>query len=967
MFDSSKIELPCAKIYPLPDDLLEIVGDICCCQQTPCSCPPFALYLVGSRVHDLINKTPSQDENDYDFLLISDSPEWLQRGSFSNYIRHKYINNYFIRDTNTYGGASVDIVMSSSCLYDNAFSRDLTMCALFLRVNGNDQEQGCLYDPTGRGLSDLSQKILNTIDEPSMCFARDPSRVLRVMKYLMRGYVPSPALASAMFDWNDPSCFNDNHFTYVLTQYLESFYYLEFIEQMKKYQLINKLGVVGVKNEDEANYIARALLSDLYMRFYRCAQQQLFTLSERRSQAEKYNYKLLNKIFDARQKIDELQRMTAIEEHCMAENIWQMNALTLRNADKIMEKQHQMDPMSVLKASEDKYRDLIRVNKELSIQHQEKIEQEVKKISEKISSDMMSKKEKILKQIEKEKNTLQSINDKIAEKKKSLDACREKLRQTRAKSEENIQRRNELIAEKRELSDGVLSSMDHGSDVSTKTIEEPEARVDKKTPEPVITKSVSKADCQSYKQKYLLAIDMILQSSEISELESLFLKTGDNDFRAVMGYKLGMWHFNSGNYFKAMNFFYAAYYLEPNYLSREVTIEAVKSKCTSINWCNSSPRHWQELGAEAKKNKKYDEAITYYYVVLELDENHINAYVGLLNIFYKQDDWINFCTTYSRLLIVMSNIWNGAPVAMQANLCMITQALKNQIQLGKARQISMHEQNVPINEVLRSYWHTIVITKIHSDASENAVQEQLECALRIVALESNKSVEYGLAHYDLARYFFKLGSIEYGARHAYEAMCVLPCLKYIFINLDDDVLTRQTDVELRTIDDYICYGQFLENQHCYFLAFSIFRQAIENFPEKPQAYWALINCAYSMNRPDLLCNQLLGRFIELYKGMRQTLSDLEYYKIMTELYLYRQDYANSRIFCAKLIEVSPSILHLNSFNFKTILSPQLIDEVREKNKQRYLRLSDKFDVTAYLENIERDENRSTGDMSQRPK
>ena len=255
-------------IEALPQDMLDIVSEICLCQMTPCCCPPFEVYLGGSSVLYLINKVLPADKKDYDFSIITHAPQWLDAPSFSTFIRSKHLPHHYFRNTNRVGGISADLMITSRTLYESAQLGDLTLCTMKIRVNGKPHEVGLLYDPTGRGLYDLKHKQLNTVNEPKSYFERNPVCVLRTIKYLIRGYTPTHALTKALKSWHDPLSYENDHFMSVLTRQLESLHYLEFINMMKTYGLIKKINWASADDHEDPNLICQKFLSIIYLRFY---------------------------------------------------------------------------------------------------------------------------------------------------------------------------------------------------------------------------------------------------------------------------------------------------------------------------------------------------------------------------------------------------------------------------------------------------------------------------------------------------------------------------------------------------------------------------------------------------------------------------------------------------------------------------------------------------------------------------
>lgn len=80
----------------------------------------------------------------------------------------------------TYSADSRKPTISLGSLSDDAMRRDFTVNSLFIRVGDEDD---IIVDPTGRGLRDLHNKILDTTDDPFRIFSEDPLRMLRAFRF----------------------------------------------------------------------------------------------------------------------------------------------------------------------------------------------------------------------------------------------------------------------------------------------------------------------------------------------------------------------------------------------------------------------------------------------------------------------------------------------------------------------------------------------------------------------------------------------------------------------------------------------------------------------------------------------------------------------------------------------------------------------------------------------------------------
>lgn len=94
----------------------------------------------------------------------------------------------------TYTDDSRNPQMEFGTAEEDALRRDATINALFYNLNESKVE-----DFTGRGFSDMRNKIIRTPLEPYQTFKDDPLRVLRLIRFASRlGYQIDPATERAM-------------------------------------------------------------------------------------------------------------------------------------------------------------------------------------------------------------------------------------------------------------------------------------------------------------------------------------------------------------------------------------------------------------------------------------------------------------------------------------------------------------------------------------------------------------------------------------------------------------------------------------------------------------------------------------------------------------------------------------------------------------------------------------------------
>ncbi len=83
----------------------------------------------------------------------------------------------------TDGAAEVDFVDNPA---EDASRRDLTINALYIELTKPDGENKKLYDPTGKGMHDLTSKSVRTVGKAEDRFNEDPIRIMRALRFQCR-------------------------------------------------------------------------------------------------------------------------------------------------------------------------------------------------------------------------------------------------------------------------------------------------------------------------------------------------------------------------------------------------------------------------------------------------------------------------------------------------------------------------------------------------------------------------------------------------------------------------------------------------------------------------------------------------------------------------------------------------------------------------------------------------------------
>lgn len=198
--------------------------------------------LVGSMVSTLYTHQKSKLElvidpsQDLDFVIAQDPSSDITKAGFT---KSQYVPRLYVSSREGY---SIDLYAAPisndvGFIQHNALSRDFTVACLFCDATGT------IFDPTGTGIQDLDNKVLRTVLEPATCFTDDPTRILRAMKYLAKGYRPTDDLDLAMKAWTCDVDFEEHrsHFMAILKKQLKSVHKESILRSLQHYGLLEKI------------------------------------------------------------------------------------------------------------------------------------------------------------------------------------------------------------------------------------------------------------------------------------------------------------------------------------------------------------------------------------------------------------------------------------------------------------------------------------------------------------------------------------------------------------------------------------------------------------------------------------------------------------------------------------------------------------------------------------------------------
>ena len=121
----------------------------------------------------------------YDNRLLASKPIIFERFGTVTFILKEF-PNIQLEAVHTrkekYDGKTRKPIQSYASIVEDALRRDLTINALYLNVN-DDVSIESIIDPTGRGLYDIENHVIDTPTNPNVTLNDDPLRILRVYRF----------------------------------------------------------------------------------------------------------------------------------------------------------------------------------------------------------------------------------------------------------------------------------------------------------------------------------------------------------------------------------------------------------------------------------------------------------------------------------------------------------------------------------------------------------------------------------------------------------------------------------------------------------------------------------------------------------------------------------------------------------------------------------------------------------------
>jgi ankyrin repeat protein len=166
------------------------------------------IYLVGSAIHHLLNQTPFDTLHDIDFIgtrtpiidIHTRQGVYMQ----SKVLPQLYFRTLFQRRSAFFRQDTVmsieyyhqNIPESDNFIAQDHLNRDFTVNCLYCDAHGR------IFDPTNMGIFDLERRVIRSIKDPLQSFLKDPIRILRAIRLMIKGFELSPEVKKAIEDWS---------------------------------------------------------------------------------------------------------------------------------------------------------------------------------------------------------------------------------------------------------------------------------------------------------------------------------------------------------------------------------------------------------------------------------------------------------------------------------------------------------------------------------------------------------------------------------------------------------------------------------------------------------------------------------------------------------------------------------------------------------------------------------------------
>ncbi len=196
---------------------------------------PHQVYLVGSCIHNLLQDRRLDYYQDIDF--VTDATPLHQ----TQFLPSPYYPRLFSAFIQNFHGKTnkIDCYVSTASpekfIHDDVQSRDFTINSFYC------DRHGYIYDSTGLAYYDFYFRNLRTIKPPALSFVEDPIRLIRAIKYILMGYIPTPEVDFAIRQWQMTGVIPMEHIFAVTRKILKSYLKLDFVQALIEFGLLQKL------------------------------------------------------------------------------------------------------------------------------------------------------------------------------------------------------------------------------------------------------------------------------------------------------------------------------------------------------------------------------------------------------------------------------------------------------------------------------------------------------------------------------------------------------------------------------------------------------------------------------------------------------------------------------------------------------------------------------------------------------
>jgi len=208
--------------------------------------------MVGSAIHQLIKNKSLAEVDDIDFVA-NNQPVTMSGFTPNRKVANLYNKFFQFKGQNYRCDYFISPLASQVMIESDVLTRDFTVNGLYCDSKGN------IIDPTGLGILDLQHGIIRTIISSRISINKDPIRILRAIKLILKGFTPTPELQYAIFNWEPQTPLNNGHINAVCAKLLTAYPVESILFYLQSFKLLEKMFALNTQGLDEQEILSRFL------------------------------------------------------------------------------------------------------------------------------------------------------------------------------------------------------------------------------------------------------------------------------------------------------------------------------------------------------------------------------------------------------------------------------------------------------------------------------------------------------------------------------------------------------------------------------------------------------------------------------------------------------------------------------------------------------------------------------------